>query len=173
MFLADIYTETADILDCDWGFDASFYDHTVRSVSGLLRFIAKIEKDLAENESSLRLIVIDSLSALFRNMMDRFKKMVRLENKLMARLKNLAQRYDLMVCAEGASGKRHLNSPRFQIIVTSQISNKSLASESYSHWADKRLLLYRFPGNRYIAQIDKFGSLHPLAVKFQVITSSD
>lgn len=74
-----------------------FYHYIAKTSEELIKVVSHIKVLLNDVRTNIRLIVIDSLSTVFRDLMEDFGKMVREANKLMANLNELAKTFNLLV----------------------------------------------------------------------------
>lgn len=96
--LLDVYNgAVAEVGDKPWTFP-TVYHYTARTIVDLEEVIGHLPELWKSNFKNVRLIVIDSLSAVYRDLMgEDFGLVVRWQNKFMAKLVRLVENFKIMV----------------------------------------------------------------------------
>lgn len=103
-YLSDVYHGSVNDLGFDWPIDDKLHYYSTRTAEGLIQVVSGLDKEILSGRlKNVRLLVIDSLSTVFRDKMSEFGEMVRAENELMANLAQLAMKFNLMV-SRGSRG---------------------------------------------------------------------
>lgn len=95
---SEVYEGSVKELDGEtWEFEDAFYSYRAITVEDLVDVVESLDLLLANELKKVRLIVIDSLSSVFRDVMAQFGNMVRTENMLIDELVKLAQKFNILV----------------------------------------------------------------------------
>lgn len=98
--IPDVYEGSrAKLGNAQWDLPRMFNYGTAKTHQELTEIIDDLYFQLEDDEEvkNIRLIIIDSLSTVYRAMMTDFGKMVRLQNRFMLQLVSLVTKYDLLV----------------------------------------------------------------------------
>lgn len=84
-----------------WSFSKMFHYYSARTAEALMEVVFHLHTFMRTRFTKVRLIVIDSLSTIFRDLMSDFGRMVRMQNKLMSALAMLVQKFNILVSIYG------------------------------------------------------------------------